>query len=148
MPIRAVTSLRTTFVISLALLYSCASGSCADRSGTYDYTNCDAFTFTLPTSQAPSGKGFLVLHVRSPFPLVSLKWRVTPESFKVDAKRCSSKALDTCEAAVDATIRLGTVNDKEKRISGNFVVDFGNGDHEQGEFTAKYHHKGHKAECL
>lgn len=148
MPNRAATSLRMTFVLSLALLYSCTPGWCADRNGTYDYADCDAFTFTLPTSQAPSGKRFLVLRVRSPFPLVSLQWRVSPESFKVDAKRCASKALDTCEAAVDATVRLGTVNDKQKRISGNFIADFGNGDREQGEFTAHYHHKGHKAECL
>jgi hypothetical protein len=131
-------------LICTALLLS-ATSPCADRTGTYD-ARCEVSYLRLPSPKNSHVKNELILVVHNPAPIISMKIWVSPDWHAISAKRCL--AAGSCEDAVQARIHFDDVNDNEGTAAGAFNVDFANGDHEEGKFGVKYHHKGRRLQCV
>ena len=82
--------------------------------------------------------------LRFKMPIHYLPGFVGPDWYAVDGKRCPSP--DKCENAMKAKIRLDKVG--RKYVSGTYVVEFGDGKIEEGQFRVKHHHTGPPDICM
>ena len=136
-------------LLALILIGGSTASWSADLKGTMD-SCCEATTFRLRASHAVNGKGALekeiVLRFDRGYPGPPLGMWVSAGWLKVEAKLCNVGSSQ-CEPASAAKIRLDSVSHYGEHASGLYSIDFSNGQHEEGKFTAKYHHNGPECIC-
>jgi hypothetical protein len=135
--------------LALILIGGATPSWAADLKGTVD-SCCEATTFRLRTSHAGDRKGALekeiVLRFDRGHPGPPLDMWVSAGWLKVEAKLCDVGS-GQCEPARAAKIRLDLVSHYGEHASGLYSIDFSNGQHEEGKFTAKYHRNGPECNC-
>ena len=99
-----------------------------------------------PTEKQAAQKEIVIqLHQGCPgrLPLAAM---VSSDQWNVKAELCEPGSKQ-CEAATAAKIHLDFVNKKVDRASGDFIAEFPNSGHVEGNFKVKSHHEGPKYIC-
>jgi hypothetical protein len=107
-------------------------------------------TFRLRISHVGNKKGTpekeIILRFNRGYAGPPLGMWVSGGWLRVEAKLCDMGSSQ-CGPATAGMIRLEVVSHKGKHASGSYSVDFPSAGHQEGKFTAKYHHKGPQCIC-